>query len=71
MKCLTIQHENVNTGHAATTIATHVQNGIPFHGHKPGDVVSISHRLIDNCLLYARPDCTQTLLQLAFQKCQN
>jgi len=25
-------------------------------------------RLINNCLLYARPDCTQTLLQLVFQK---
>jgi len=27
-------------------------------------------RLIDNCLLYPRPDCTQTLLQLVFQKFQ-
>jgi len=27
-------------------------------------------RLIDNCLLYARPDHTQALLQLAFQKFQ-
>jgi len=29
----------------------------------------VSH-LINNCLLYARPDCTQTLLQLVFQKFQ-
>jgi len=29
----------------------------------------ISH-LIDNCLLYARPDRTQMLLQLVFQKLQ-
>jgi len=27
-------------------------------------------RLIDNCLLYARPDHTQTPLQLVFQKLQ-
>ena len=27
----------------------------------------VSH-LIDDYLLYARPDCTQTLLQLVFQK---
>jgi len=27
-------------------------------------------RFIDNCLLYARPDRTQTLLQLFFQKFQ-
>jgi len=38
MKCSTIQRENVNRGHAATIIATNVQKGIPFHGHKPGDV---------------------------------
>jgi len=38
MKCSTIQRENVNRGHAATSIATNVQNGIPFHRHKPGDV---------------------------------
>jgi len=31
----------VNRGHAATIKATNVQNGIPFHGHMPGDVVSI------------------------------
>jgi len=29
----------------------------------------VSH-LINNCLLYARPDRTQTLLQLVFQKFQ-
>jgi len=38
MKCSTIQSENVNKGHVATTIATNVQNGIRFHEHKPGDV---------------------------------
>jgi len=32
---------NVNKGHAASIIATDVQNGVPFHGHQPGDVVSI------------------------------
>jgi len=31
---------------------------------------SIVSRLIDNCLLYARPDYTQTLLQLFFQMFQ-
>ena len=41
MKCSTIQRENVNRGHAATIIATNVQNVVPFHGHKPRDVVSI------------------------------
>jgi len=41
IKCWTIQRENVNRGHAATFIATNVQNGVLFHGHKPGDVVSI------------------------------
>jgi len=41
MDCSTIQRENVNRGHTATIIATNVQNGIPFHGHKPGDVISI------------------------------
>ena len=29
---------------------------------------SFVSRLIDNCLLYVRPDRTQTLLQLVFQK---
>jgi len=41
MKCSIIQRENVNRGHAATIIATNIHNGFPFHGHKPGDVVSI------------------------------
>jgi len=30
-----------NGGHAATVIATNVQNGTPFHGHQPEDVVFI------------------------------
>jgi len=38
MKCSTIQRENINRGHAANIIATNVQNGIPFNGHKPWDV---------------------------------
>jgi len=41
MKYSTIQRESVNRGHAATIIATDMQNGIPFHGHKPGDIGSI------------------------------
>jgi len=41
MKCSTIQHENVNKGHTASIIATYVQNGVPFHGHRPRNVVSI------------------------------
>ena len=41
MKCSIIQRENVNRGYAAIIIATNVQNGVPFHGHKPRDVVSI------------------------------
>jgi len=41
MKCSAAQCESVNRGHAATTFATNVQNGVPFHGHKPGDVISI------------------------------
>jgi len=40
-KCSTIQRENVNRGHAETSIATNVQNSIQFHGHKHRDVVSI------------------------------
>jgi len=36
-----ILKENVNRGHAATIIATNIQNGVPFHGHKPEDVVCI------------------------------
>jgi len=43
MKCSTIQCENVNRGHAAAIIATNVQNSMPFHGHKPRDVISICH----------------------------
>ena len=35
MKCSTIQRGNVNRGHAATIIATNVQKGIQFHGHRP------------------------------------
>jgi len=71
MKRSTIQCENVSRGHAATTIATNVQKGILFHGQKPLEMSSIFvSRLMDNCLLYARPDRTQTLLQLVFQKFQ-
>ena len=73
MKCSTIQRENVNRVHAAIIIATDVQKGIPFHGHKPRDVVSIRQSRHDNgnCLLYARQDALdQTLLQLVFQKFQ-
>jgi len=51
MKCLTIHREHVNRGYAATIIATNVQNGIPFHGPKPGDVVSI--RQLPRRQLYA------------------
>jgi len=39
MKCSTFQRKN-NRGHAATIIATNVQNGVPFQ-HKPRDVVCI------------------------------
>jgi len=65
MKCLSIQHENVNRGHAATIIATNIQNSIPFHGP---DMSSPFISRLDNCLLYTRQDRTQTLLQLVFQK---
>jgi len=65
-KCSTIQRENVNKGHAATIIATNIQNGVPFHGHKPEILSPFNSRLIDNCLLYARPDHTQMMLQLVF-----
>jgi len=41
MKCLAIQHENVNGEHAASIIMTIVKNGVYLHSHKPGDVVSI------------------------------
>ena len=70
MKCLSIQYENVNRGHAVTIIATNVQNGISSRIHKPGDIAAIVSRFIDNCLLYARPDHTQMLLQLVFQMFQ-
>jgi len=70
MKCSTIQCENVNRGHAATIIATNVENGVPFHSHKPRDEISIVSRFIDNCLLYTSLDHTQVLLQLVFQKFQ-
>jgi len=41
MKWSIIQRENVSRGHTATTIATNIHKAIPFHGQKPGDVVSI------------------------------
>jgi len=63
MKCSTIQCENVNTEHAAIIIATNVQNGVLFHKHKPEMSSPFVSHLIDNCLLYARQHCTQTLLQ--------
>jgi len=72
MKCSTIQHENVNRGHSATTIAKNVQNSVPFHGHEPRDVVFIRqlpHWHL-SVVAYARSDRTQTLLQLVFQKFQ-
>jgi len=28
-------------GHVVSNITTDVQNGVPLHGHKPGDIVSI------------------------------
>jgi len=36
----------------------------------PPEMSPFISRLIDNCLLYASPDRTQTLLQLVFQKFQ-
>jgi len=50
-------------------ITTDVRNGVPLHGHKLRDTVSIPFlsRLIDSCLLYDRRDHTQMLLQLFFQ----
>ena len=65
MKCATILCENVNRAHAATIIATNLQNGVPFHGHKPGDVGSIRqlpYRQLS--AVYVRPDRTQTLLHM-------
>jgi len=47
----TIQREQVNRGHAATIIVTPVQNGVPLHGQKPGDVISIRHS--PHCQLFA------------------
>jgi len=41
MQHSTIQHENINKGHAATSIAKNAQNGVPFHEHKTRGVVSI------------------------------
>jgi len=70
MKCSTIQHGNVNRGHAATIIVTSVQNGVPFTYTSSEMLTPFVNRLIDNRLLYARPDRTQTLLQLVFQKFQ-
>jgi len=69
MKCSTIQRENVNREHAATIIATNVQMASHSIDTSPGKSAFVS-RLIDNCLLYARPDRTQMLLQLVFQKFQ-
>jgi len=65
MKRSTIQREKVNRGHAATINATNVQNGVPFHGHNSGDVVSIRqspHRQLSAVRQTA--DCTQTVLHL-------
>jgi len=71
MNCSTIQLINVNRGHAATIIATNVQNGVPCFTDTSLEIsFPFISRLIDNSLLYARPDCTQTLLQLVFQKFQ-
>ena len=53
--------ENVNRGHVRPishiTITINVQNGVPFHGHQAGDVVSIFvSRLIKNSAVrQARP----------------
>ena len=33
--------ENANRGHAESIIIMTVQNDVPLHGHKPGDVVFI------------------------------
>jgi len=50
MKYSTIQHENIDKGHAATIIATNVQNGVPFHGHKPGNVsIRKSFKVVPVC----------------------
>jgi len=60
-KCSTIQRENVNRGHAATIIATNVQNSIPFTDTSPEMSFPFTSHCINNCLLYAGPDCTQIL----------
>ena len=46
MKCWTIQHENVNRGHAATIIAINVQNDIPFHRHRHSSVACCFPKII-------------------------
>ena len=51
-KVSTTQREDVKRGHSATAIVTNVQNGIPFHRHKPGEV-SMSVALSTNIYSYS------------------
>jgi len=56
----------INKRHAGSIITTIVQNVI-LCMETSRDMSSLVSCLVNNCLLYARPDCTQTLLQLFFQ----
>jgi len=64
MKCSAIHREKDKRGHDASSITTNVQN-MSFCVNARRETSSpIVKCLIDDCLLYARPDHSQTLLQL-------
>jgi len=61
MKGTAIKRENVNREHAASIITTNVQHGIPWLGHNPEISSPFVSLLINNCLLYTRPENTQMM----------
>jgi len=68
MKCRTIKCENDRRGHAATNIPTKLQKA--YHYIDTSLEMIPFFTPLENCLLYARPHWTHTLLQLVFQKFQ-
>jgi len=62
-----LKHANVSRGLAVSDITLNVQNVAHLYGHKPGSPSPFVNRLINNSLLCARPDLSQTLLRSFFQ----
>jgi len=67
MKCTAIQCKDVEREHVASVIKQMFKMASLCVNTSRETLSLFGSHLIDNCLLYARQDCTQMLRQLFFQ----